>query len=226
VAHIVKHFVEQNLAGASFKQAELDGAVFENCQLAGANFRAADLSGAVFERCRLYDADTEQHADFQFANLREVRFEHCDLTTVNLSRVRAYGLVLTHCQAQGLDLSTSDFRLPIGRVSEVVSFTMTHTNFAYGDLSNNFLKGCELSDCRLVEALLHNTVLDDALLTGTDLCNVQGRGLSLKGVDLRRARFNNLDPRVLDLTGVRISAAQALWLLEPLEIRVEADHDG
>ena len=98
---------------------------------------------------------------------------------------------------------------------------MSNCNFAYGDLSNTFLKGCKLTDNRMVEALLHNCVLDDAVFTGSDLSNISGRGMSLKGADLRGATFNNLNPREIDLYGVQITLEQTLWLLLTLGVEVD-----
>jgi uncharacterized protein YjbI with pentapeptide repeats len=74
----------------------------------------------------------------------------------------------------------------------------------------------------MVEALLHNTVLDQARFTGSDLSNMSGKGMSLIGADLRGAIFNNLDPRELDLSEVRITIDQALLLLAPLGVVIDA----
>lgn len=214
-------FIDKDLSGLDFQQADLTNATFDNCTLSGTNFRSANLTGACFDRCHLFDPDENLAADFSFATLIEARFQHCDLTTVTFTNCRAYGLVLEHCQAQGSDLSNCDFTLPIGSDTGLAAFTMSHCNFAYGDLSNTFLKGCKLTDNRMVEALLHNCVLDDAVFTGSDLSNISGRGMSLKGADLRGATFNNLNPREIDLDGVQITLEQTLWLLIPLGVEVD-----
>ncbi len=215
-------FTDKDLSGMDFQQADLQDSLFENCTLIGTNFRSANLTGASFDRCHLFDPDKNLAADFNFATLTEARFQHCDLTTVTFTHCRAYGLVLEHCQAQGSDLSSSDFTLPIGTDTGLAAFTMSHCNFAYGDLSNTYLKGCTLNDNRMVEALLHNCVLDDALFTGSDLSNISGRGMSLKGADLRGATFNNLNPREIDLDGVKITLDQTLWLMASLGVEVDA----
>ncbi len=94
-------------------------------------------------------------------------------------------------------------------------------NFAYGDLSNTYLKGCALTDNRMIEALLDNACLEAVDFTGSDLSNIHGKGMSLVGADLRGAIFNNLNPRDIDLTGVRITLDQALWLIDPLGVVIE-----
>jgi fluoroquinolone resistance protein len=222
IRHLNKHFVDKDLRNHDFSHCELAGAQFVDCQLAGASFRGAELCGACFERSQLFNPEAEQRADFCYADVREARFSNCDLTTVDFSHCRAYGLVVEHCQAQGVDLSNADFALPItrGSASGLAEFTMDHCNFAYGDLSNTFLKACRLTNNRMVEALLHNTVLDQACLCGSDLSNISGKGMSLAGADLRAASFNNLDPRTLDLTGVRITPDQGWMLLATLGLEI------
>jgi len=216
-------YEQADLSGQSFAQQELSGATFDGCTLVGCSFRGADLADARFSHCNGFSPDTDQSADFAFANLREARFEHCDLTAADFSNTRSYDLHFHNCQIQGVDLTGSDFMLPVGARSQLAAFTMTGCNFAYGNLSNTFLKGCKFIECRMVEAAIHNCVLDDVTFTGSDLSNVSGTAVSLKGADLREALFNNLDPRKIDMTGVRITPAQTLWLLEPLGVIVEPD---
>ena len=48
------------------------------------------------------------------------------------------------------------------------------------------------------------------------------RGVSTcVGADLRDARFNRLDPREIDLTGVRMDAEQGLEVLRTLGIQID-----
>lgn len=212
-----------DLSGQSFDQQELGGAVFNDCTLVGCSFRGADLAAATFSHCNAFSPDTDASVDFAFANLREVRFEHCDLTAANFSNTRSYDLQFHNCQIQGVDLTGSDFRLPVGARAQLAAFTMKDCNFAYGNLSNTYLKGCSFLQCRMIEAAIHNCVLDEATFTGSDLSNISGTAVSLRGADLRGALFNNLDPRKVDMTGARITPAQTLWLLEPLGVIVEPD---
>jgi len=214
---------DRDLSGKSFAGEDLSGVRFVNCDLRGTSFRGADLTEASFDGCVAFDPDGDQCADFSYANLREASFRNCDLTAGEFANIRGYDLRLENCQLGGVSFAGADFRLPIGNHSELTAFTMTGCNFAYGDLSSTFLKGCVLTDNRMIEAVLHETTLDEAVLSGSDLSNVSGRGLSLRGADLRGAVFNSLDPRRVDLDGVRISLEQTLCLLEPLGVIVEPD---
>ncbi len=74
---------------------------------------------------------------------------------------------------------------------------------------------------RLSHSVWHNAALNDADLSGCELDNVEARGLDLRGADLRDARFNRLDPREIDLTGVKMYAEQGLEVLRTLGIEIE-----
>jgi hypothetical protein len=52
-----RRFTGVDLAGASFRQAELEGAKFVRSDLCGADFHQANLRGAVFSFCDLHRAD-------------------------------------------------------------------------------------------------------------------------------------------------------------------------
>ena len=219
-------YIDRDLSGQNFASEDLREAVFERCCLIGTNFRSANLSDAIFTHCTAFSVDSGASADFSFANLKEAQFESCDLTACTFANMSAYDLSLVNCQLQGADLSGADFRLPIGAASEMAAFTMTDCNFAYGNLSNTYLKSCRLTNNRMIEAVFHNCALDEAELRGSDLCNISAQALSLIGADLRDTTFNNLNPKNIDLSGVRVGLEQAMQLLEALEIIVEVSDRG
>ena len=172
----------RDLTGESFAGVDLSGVQLEDCRIVGCSFRGADLREARFADCVAFDPDTDACADFSFANLREAVFLRCDLTAAEFQNVSGYDLCFEHCQLGGVNLSGSDFRLPIGEAADLTAFAMRHCNFAYGDLSNTYLNGCELTDNRMIEMQLHNTVLTEVLFRGSDLSNVSGSGISLTPV--------------------------------------------
>ena len=150
-------FEHVDLSGQSFDQQELGGTVFDDCTLKGCSFRGADLADARFSHCNAFSPDTDESVDFAFANLREARFEDCDLTAADFSNTRSYDLQFHNCQIQGVDLTGSDFMLPVGSRSQLAAFTMSGCNFAYGNLSNTFLKGCNFLDCRMRSLRIRRT---------------------------------------------------------------------
>lgn len=221
---MARAFHDEDLCGSDFAGADLTEAAFVGCELVGASFRHADLTGASFVRCRGFPADGEgAGVNFSYATLREARFERCDLTTAVFTGAKAYDLVFEHCQLQGVDLSGCDFTLPIRGASTLASFRMHGCNFAFGDLSNTYLKECVLTDNRMIDLIAHNCCLADANLSGSDLNGLSGRGLDLSGADLRGTSFNSLDPREVTLAGVRMGLPQGLQILDTLGIVVDPD---
>lgn len=218
-----EQWIERDLSDASFAGEDLSGLTLIRCRMIGTSFRGADLRDARFEHCIGFDADQERCIDFSFANLREAVFVHCDLTAAEFANITGYGLSVEHCQLGGASFAGADFRLPVGEASELTAFTMRHCNFAYGDFSNTYLNGSELTDNRMIEVTLDNSALEAVTFSGSDLSNAQGRAVSLRGADLRGATFNHLDPNSINLDGVRITLEQSQYLLEPLGVIVTHD---
>jgi fluoroquinolone resistance protein len=208
--------------GIDFSQWVLAGSHFEHVDFEDCRFRAADLSACRFERCTFFTGDAPSTCDFSFADLRETVFDRCDLTTAVFIRTRAYGLELNQCQAQGIELRGADFSLavPVGLRSEVNHATFDGCNLSYADFSATDLTGCQLTDNRLIHSIWHNAVLERANLAGSTLDNIEGKGLVLRGADLRGCQFNNLDARQIDLTDVQVELEQGLTLLQTLGIVV------
>ena len=212
----------EDFSGRDFSHADLAEREFVDCDFSGCNFRAADLRYARFERCQFNDASAEAPADFSQAELREATFERCNLAVVDMVRTKSYGITFSNCQLQGADLSKSDFRMPIAG-SELAACTLENCNASYINLSHNYLVGCTLTGTKLLEACLDYVDLSDADLRECELHNASGTGLVIRGADLRGATFNTLDPRHIDLTGVRLTVDQLHAVLEPLGLVIESD---
>lgn len=208
--------------GTDFSRAELGGSRFSEMTFERCRFRAADLSDCRFERCSFFVDGTDGGCDFSFANLEGVTFERCDLTTARFINTHAHGISLHQCQAQGVDFTGADFSLalPPRHRANACQASFDACNLSYADFSRTDLTGCRLTENRMVHSLWHDASLERALLTGSTLDNIEGRGLTLRGADLRGCRFNNLDPRQIDLTDVQIELEQGLVLLRTLGIEV------
>jgi fluoroquinolone resistance protein len=204
--------------GVDFRNRDLNGAQFLACTFIDCSFRSAELNEGRFERCRFYDTERETACDFSFATLRHACLDGCDLTTAICRRVRAFGIELTRCQAAGIDFSDSDFGLGVG---DAVAASFVDCNLAYADFSRTALNGSNFSGSRLSHSIWHDADLAGADLTRCRLDNIEARGLTLRGADLRGAQFNQLDPRQIDLTHVRMFADQGLIVLRTLGLEID-----
>ena len=212
---------ERLFDGTDLTGAELDAAAFERCDFVDVSFRRADLTQTRFERCSFFRPEPAAKCDFSYARLRDASFDRCDLTTASLVKVHAYGLRLTGCVAGGIDFSGADFSLGPGRAEAFAHATIQGCNMPWADFTGVTLARCALTDCRLTEAIFNEASLAEAELAGSDLTGIEAHGLALAGADLRGATFNNLALRTVDMTGVRVTAEQALMLLAPLGIDVD-----
>ena len=206
-------FEDNTLAGAG-----LPGALFEDCEFLGCSFRGAELNDSRFVNSKLYV--DEQACDLRYCELRDVHFEDCDLTTCNFERSSAYGLKLIRCQAQGADFTNVDFGLTLGRNQTLIDLHCEGSNLAYADFSSTYLSGAVFRSTRLVHAVMHNCDLSKAEITDCELDNLEAVRLVLADSNLTGSRFNNLNPREIDLTGAKVDADQALGLLAALGIEV------
>ena len=204
--------------GVEFRGRDLSGARFGTCTFIDCSFRSAELAECSFDRCRLYDPDRETGCDFSFAVLTHARFEGCDLTTVSFRRSRAFGIELIRCQAAGIDFSGSDFGLGAG---DAIAASFIDCNLAYAEFSYTALNGADFSGSRLSHSIWHDADLAGADLSRCRLDNIEAKGLTLRGADLRGAQFNQLDPRLIDLSQVKMFADQGLIVLRTLGIDVE-----
>ena len=221
-AEIQVHARNGRCIGIDFSQWVLAGSHFDHVEFEACRFRAAELSDARFEHCTFFTGEAPSNCDFSFADLRETVFDRCDLTTAVFTRTRAHGLELKQCQAQGAEFREADFSLavPGAQRSGVNHATFDGCNLSYADFSRTDLTDCQLTDNRLIHSIWHNAVLERANLTGSTLDNIEGKGLVLRGADLRGCRFNNLDARQIDLTDVQVELEQGLTLLQTLGIQV------
>ena len=216
--NIEASFKECRFERCIFAGAELEGSEFRDCEFAQTSLRGANLRDAQFIDCKLYSA--ERPTDFRYAELRDVIFQGCDLTTARFERANAYGLKLLRCQAQGADFSSVDFGMTLARNHTAVDFECCDSNLAYADFSGTYLCGAGFKDTRLVHGVFQNCDLSKASLIDCELDNIEAQNLSLAGADLRGSRFNNLDPRKVDLAGAKIDADQALTLLQAMGIEI------
>jgi uncharacterized protein YjbI with pentapeptide repeats len=169
------------LYDVDFSGADLEGAIFIDCELDGANFEGANLEGAVFLNCDLSDTN------FDDANMIETTFKDCfdvkeiqrdsnyeliygneieEVTYVPLKLKEGYFLdsVLLFDDFDDHYFFEFDFS---GKYMDFVSFKNADLSFA--NFSNCILKdvdftGANLSYANFSNAILINVVFEDAVL--------------------------------------------------------------
>lgn len=140
---------EADLSGADLSRANLSDATLSGANLSGANLSGADLTGVQLDRANLSSADLSgarlKHADLTGADFSGANLFDANLTEANLRGALLAGAHLGYTSLNDLDLSE------VRGLDEVIhdgpSHIDTHTlENSQGALSENFLRGCGLSN--------------------------------------------------------------------------------
>ena len=214
-------FDHKNFSQQDLSQQEFNGSTFSYCNFAGANLRSAELSDCEFHHCEFNDRASELPADLSYANIRHSCFYHCNLTVVDAIHMKAYGARFEQCQMQGLDLQYADFCMPVAQ-SNLVDLHIQDCNLSFANLSHCYLSQALIKGCRCIEVCLDYADLTGAEIVDCELHGLQATGLTIVDADLRGSAFNNLNPTVIDMTGVRLDPEQLMYLAEALGIVVES----
>ena len=177
-------------------------------------------SGEDVEKGRFYGEalpSVPETVDF-----RGCRFDKCDLSALNDSRVSFVDCVLDHCDLSGTVL----LRCTLQRV-KLINCRLTGIRFSEGTLMNVLFEDCQMDYCSFdkekvqhvsikrctmkesifVECKWQNFELED--------CDVDGSEWSrtpLKGLDLTKSRFTYLRVDPAALRGMKVTSLQAMAL--------------
>lgn len=176
---------EANLAGASLRGANLSKVNFGGATLASADLQEANLLGAALVEADLRETNLHK-ADLGFADLT-----FADLNIARLTSARLWKADLTATRLVGADLSA--------------------TNLTMAMLRETDFTGANLSEAILDYAILVETNLRQANLTGCSVC-----GLSAWHVDLEDAKQADLVitlPSEPTVTVDSLDVAQLIYLL-------------
>lgn len=170
------HFMNCNLEGMAFRNADLTDAVFFKCNLEGANFKGANLEGASFKQCKL------NHANFINARLLAVELRDMQRTADTV------GMLFTDVNL----LSYNPW------LYAVLNEKGKYPSFIYLGQDSN-LTSLWIQDFDLRGVSLKNTTFDDTTIQDCNLQNVSLEGckdfdeLALSGVDLRNVDLSDIE---------------------------------
>ncbi|MDH6592567.1 uncharacterized protein YjbI with pentapeptide repeats [Variovorax sp. TBS-050B] len=168
-------FHKLDLSGVVLTEAQLAGAVFNECKLKDVDLRAAMLQGANFLGCDLdgvrMDAARLDGAVFSpECTLRQASFAQASLASANLQGANLEGASLVRARLDGACL--------------------VRTNLEAADVRLASLRGALMRRTRLCKARLAGANLKDAILQHADLRGSDLRDANLFAADLSRARLD------------------------------------
>lgn len=184
------------------------------------DFSGADLTATEFVNCSFYDAESRTGCRFNGATLKEASFRGCDISMCHFNFIKALGLEISECRAQGADFSNASFMNQITTRTWFCSAFIKKSNLRYANFSRVTLEKCELWENRWDGANLSG-----ASFAGSDLSAGQFEGIDWSSAnftdcDLTGSELGDLDLRVVNLRGARLDVQQVALLMQRIGITV------
>jgi uncharacterized protein YjbI with pentapeptide repeats len=174
-----------------FSFMDLEGASFVDANLDGANFRYAFLRETQF-----WGATIIGNADFYSANLEGARFvkESCDEFSINETHPLIWNTDFTNADLTsavltGIQFEKVSFDFATLDKAELCGAKLPGAQFLNAGLREANLQGANLSDANLHHAKLMGANLQGAWLAGADLSYANLTGADLRGAILAGACF-------------------------------------
>ncbi|MBY7877694.1 Qnr family pentapeptide repeat protein [Vibrio fluvialis] len=206
-----------------FSNRDLSNLVFNNCCFYQCNFSRADLRDAKFINCSFIEKSDVEGCNFAYADLRDASFQHCRLAMAHFSGADCFGIELRDCDLKGANFSRARFVNQVSNYMYFCSAYITGCNLSYANLERQCLEKCDLFENRWIGANLHGVSFKESDLSRGSFSEDCWEQARFQGCDLTHIELTGLDPRRVDLTGVKICDWQQEQLLEELGVIVVPD---
>ena len=199
-----------------FSQQNLQDAIFEKCNFYQCNFTRADLRDAKFINCKFIESGESIGCQFNYADLRDASFKHCKLGMANFQGANGFGVEFRECDLQGASFIKTSFVNHISHQSFFCSVYITGCNLSYTNFEKQCIEKCDLFENRWIGANLQNASFKGSDLSRGEFSEDSWTQFDLQFCDLTNIELYGLDPRRVNLNGVKICDWQQEQLLEPL----------
>lgn len=213
-------FEQQTYIEKDFSQQDLTHSVFNQCHFLRCNFSRTQLQDTQFIECVFIEQGDEIGCDFSYAKLQDVQFISCQLSLCSFIGANCFGAKFNQCDLKGADFFRTGFANQISYRNYFCSVEMTKCNLSYANFDNQCIEKCKLNNNRWIGANLQDASLSGSDLSGGEFSPESWRQFKLTGCDLTDIDLDGLDPRRVDLTGVKINPWQQASLLNYLGVVV------
>ncbi|OAN18145.1 fluoroquinolone resistance protein [Photobacterium jeanii] len=217
------HAKNQTFHQASFAQQDLQDAKFEDCHFYECDFNRANLQDAQFVNCKFIEPNGVQGCQFDYANLRDASFKQCQLAMANFSGANCFGAEFRQCDLKGANFNKTSFVNQISHSSYFCSAYITGCNLSYANLEDQRLEKCDLFENRWTGASLFGASFKGSDLSRSEFSEDCWGQFNIEGCDLSHSELYGLDPRRVNLHGVKICDWQQEQLLNTLGLIVVPD---
>jgi fluoroquinolone resistance protein len=210
---------------AQFANTNFEGARFTRCRFPRARFSRVNLKDSHFEDSVFVDRANEAvGCVFLLSELRQARFERCDLSFAAFERSDLFAIEMDQCNLRGTRFVKADFSHAYSRKMVRTRGAFRNCNLELADLAETRLAECDFSGSRLREADFTAGDLSDALLRDCDLFQAVLTGAKLDGADLRGAEISGLKlPHLASFARIKITQGQQHILLDGIGVDVHPD---
>lgn len=203
-----------------FSQQNLQDSLFENCHFYCCNFSRADLRDAIFINCKFIEAGSSIGCQFNYADLRDASFKQCKLGMANFQGANGFGAEFRECDLQGANFIKTSFVNQISYKSYFCSVCITDCNLSYTNFERQCIEKCDLFENRWTGANLQQASFKGSDLSRGEFSPDSWSQFDIQYCDLTNCDLAGLDPRRVNLNGVKICDWQQAQLLAPLGIVV------
>lgn len=208
-----KTFKEQDFSKQLMQQE-----IYENCQFYLCNFSHADLRDTQFINCKFIEAGENVGCQFKYADLRDASFKQCRLALANFQGANGFGAEFRECDLQGASFFKTSFVNQISHQSYFCSVYITGCNLSYTNFEKQCIEKCDLFENRWIGANLQNASFKGSDLSRGEFSADSWEQFDMQHCDLSCCELFGLDPRRINLNGVRICEWQQEQLLAPLGV--------
>lgn len=211
---------KQTFREHDFSKQSLQENTFTDCHFYLCDFTRADLRDTRFINCKFIASGENIGCQFNYADLRDASFKHCKLSMANFQGANGFGMEFRNCDLQGADFSKTSFVNHISNRSFFCSVYITDCNLSYTNFEKQCIEKCDLFENRWTGANLHQASFKGSDLSRGEFSSDSWQQFDMQFCDLSHCELYGLDPRRVNLNGVKICDWQQEQLLEPLGIVV------
>lgn len=206
-----------------FSGQDLSDSYFKSCRFYRCDFSRANLRDAQFEDCAFIEQGAVEGCHFEYSDLRDASFKYCQLSMANFKGADCFGIEFRECDLKGANFVQASFANQVSHSMYFCSAYVTGCNLSYANLERVCIEKCDLFENRWIGANLYGASFKESDLSRGVFSEDCWGQFSMQGCNLSHTELQGLDPRKVDLSGVKICDWQQAQLLEPFGLIVVPD---
>jgi len=206
-----------------FSNQDLSESHFKRCKFYRCDFGSANLREARFVDCIFIKQGGIEGCHFNYSDLRDSSFINCQLSMSNFTGAKCFGVEFKDCDLKGANFILATFSNQVSNRMYFCSAYITGCNLSYVNFERQCIEKCDLFENKWIGANLQGASLKESDLSRGSFSEDCWSQFHMQGCNLSHSELNGLDPRKIDLNGVKVCAWQQEQLLEQLGLIILPD---